>query len=105
MDIRNWKQPLWVRHETILDRRIWVYYLVIRDAVVPVWEEQFEARPDEAFFERLGSFVAAYVNDGKRPPEEIAPAVMNVADDYISGRDLTLRAGDYIALQSYMRQH
>ena len=38
------------------------------------------------------------------PPEAIAPAVMNVADDVLAGRDVQLRAGDYIALQNFIRK-
>jgi hypothetical protein len=47
--------------------------------------------------------VKAYVEEGKMPPPEIETAIMNAADDYLEGRDITLRAGDYIALQSYAR--
>jgi len=46
----------------------------------------------------------AYLHDGKMPPAEIAPAIMNLIDDQKSGRDMALRAGDYISLQNYMRK-
>jgi hypothetical protein len=45
-----------------------------------------------------------YIYEKKTPPAEIAAAVMNVADDILSGRDPVIRAGDYIQLQNFMRQ-
>jgi hypothetical protein len=38
------------------------------------------------------------------PPTEIAPAIINLVDDYKAGRDMTLRTGDYISLQNYLRK-
>jgi hypothetical protein len=38
------------------------------------------------------------------PPEEIAPTIMNLADDFAAGRQMCIRAGDYIAIQNYMRK-
>jgi hypothetical protein len=46
----------------------------------------------------------AFLQEGKMPPEEIAPAIMNLVDDQTSGRDMVMRAGDYISLQNYLRK-
>ena len=43
------------------------------------------------------------MQEGVTPPEDIASAIMNIADDLMSGRDITLRAGDYIAIQNHVR--
>jgi len=94
----------WVDLESILDRRIWVYYLIILERLSDRFRDLIEARPDARFFEVLNQHVKAYVKDGKMPPEAIAPAVMNVADDVLAGRDVQLRAGDYIALQNFIRK-
>lgn len=97
------KVPLFVKRETILDRRIWVYYLVILDKVSEKLGPQLEVRPDERFYATFSKIVEAYLKDGKAPPKAIETAVLNAADDYLAGRDISLRAGDYIALQNYAR--
>jgi hypothetical protein len=43
------------------------------------------------------------VKEGKAPPNAIETPVLIAADDYLAGRDITLRAGDYIAVQSFVR--
>lgn len=94
----------WVDVEHVLDRRVWVYYLIILDRLSEKLRDMIEARPEPRFFEELERHVKAFVDDGKAPPDAIASAVMNVADDVLGGRDVQLKAGDYIALQSYFRQ-
>jgi hypothetical protein len=58
---------------------------------------------DEGFQRQVGGMVTAYVENGEMPPEQIAPTILNLADDLVSGRNMVMRAGDYIALRSYMR--
>ena len=94
----------WIDLESIFDRRIRIYYLIILDRLKLRYKDVLEARPDSSFFEELNGHVTAFVNEGKAPPEAIASAVMNVADDVLAGRDLQLKAGDYITLQSYFRK-
>ena len=40
----------------------------------------------------------------KMPPADIAPAILNMADDYIAGREVAIRAGDYISIQNHIRK-
>ena len=47
--------------------------------------------------------VIEYTNTGK-VPEAVAGAVMNIADDMLAGRDVVIRAGDYIALMTHARE-
>jgi hypothetical protein len=100
----EWVRLIWVKLERILDRRTWFYYLIIPDPAAGYWAEQIEVRPDERFFQVLAEHVDAYVHEGKIPPKMIASAVMNVADDFMADRDIVLRAGDYIAVQNFMRE-
>jgi len=93
----------WVELESILDRRLWVYYLIVNERLKERFQDVIEARPDARFFKELNVHVQALVKEGKMPPEAIASAVMNVADDVLAGRDVELKAGDYIALQNFMR--
>jgi molybdopterin converting factor small subunit len=97
------RRPVFIQRESILDRRIWVYYLIIVDKLAHQFGNVLEARPDERFFETLSKHVEAYVKEGKAPPKAIETPVLNAADDYMAGRDVTLRAGDYIAVQNYIR--
>lgn len=101
----HWKMfdVKWLKVESILDRRIWVYYLIVVDRLADRFREVLEIRPDARFFETLNEHVKAYLEDGKMPPDAIASAVMNVADDVMAGRDVQLKAGDYIAVQNFMR--
>lgn len=104
MDSERIFRPVWVRREHILDRRTWVYYLIINERASRYLGDQIEISPDERFFEVLGAHVEAYVSEGQMPPEAIATAVMNVGDDYLAGREIILRAGDYIAVQNFVRE-
>lgn len=58
---------------------------------------------DEQFQKTIDQMVTAYIEKGELPPEQIAPTVLNLADDVMAGRDMVIRAGDYIALRNYMR--
>lgn len=96
-------QIKWTQLESILDRRIWVYYLIVLDRLADRFRDVIEARPEARFFQELNKHVQAFVHEGKQPPDQIASAVMNVADDVLAGRDVQLKAGDYIALQNFFR--
>lgn len=97
------RRPVFIQRESILDRRIWVYYLIIVEQAAQKFGELLQARPDERFYETFSKHVQAYVKEGKAPPKAIETPVLNAADDYMAGRDITLRAGDYIAVQNYIR--
>ena len=53
----------------------------------------------------LNTNLKAYLEKGVMPPAEIATVVMNIADDIAAKRAPTLRTGDYIALQMFMRKN
>jgi len=80
-----------------------VMYLVIIDKLLAKRADLLKVRPSEKFFDMLREQVVAHVAEGAEPPKEIASAIMNIADDIISHRDVTLKAGDYIALMSYAK--
>lgn len=81
-----------------------VMYLVIIDKAIRDYTDMIKVRPSEKFFEMIGELVTAYVINSKEPPPQIATAIMNIADDMMSCRDVTIRAGDYISLMQYARQ-
>ncbi len=58
---------------------------------------------DDVFQKKVDKFVTDYLEKGVMPPEQIAPTILNLADDLVAGRDMVIRAGDYIALRNYMR--
>jgi len=99
----QWWRPVFIQREIILDRRVWVYYLIIVDKLRHQFDKLLEARPDENFFTTFSKHVEAYAKEGQAPPKAIETAVMNAADDYMAGRDITLRAGDYISVQNFIR--
>ena len=87
----------------VIDRKDWVKYLVLVKWNEKIIREFVENALEAEFAKFLGGQVEAYVQ-GKEPPAEIAPAIMNLADDHLSGREISMRAGDYISLQKYFRK-
>ena len=93
--------PKWLR------KRWWeVAYLAPPDW--GVLRERFsnltEVEPDEKFNQLISKSIEALVEKGELPPAAIAPTIMNMADDLAHGRQMTIRAGDYIALQGHLRK-
>ena len=83
--------------ESILKRKDWVKYLIVRERKIL---EDIVA--SEKFAQFLTEQLDAYLN-GKTVAAEIQVPIMNAADDILSGRDPVLRAGDYISIQNYCR--
>jgi hypothetical protein len=83
--------------ESILKRKDWVKYLIVRERKIL---EDIVA--SEKFAQFLTEQLNAYLS-GKAVAAEIQVPIMNAADDILSGRDPVLRAGDYIAIQNYCR--
>jgi hypothetical protein len=93
--------PAW-----LLERKIVVFYLIIRDCC---WNNRdfsdiLTRAPEKPLYEMISKHMSAFMQQGTMPPAEIAPAIMNLVDDQSSGRDMTMRAGDYISLQNYLRK-
>lgn len=86
----------------IIDRRDWVKYLVLVNWHARQLGDLIEWTPDAAFNEFLENQVQGYLK-GSEPHRAIQSAIMNIADDYIAGREVTIRAGDFIALQNQFR--
>lgn len=90
--------PAW-----IIKRKIEVMYLII-NGWLKEHEDVIHTAPNDNLYEVISKYTNAYLQDGVMPPAEIAPTIMNLIDDQKSGRKMTLRAGDYIALQNYLRK-
>jgi hypothetical protein len=93
--------PAW-----LLERKIICYYLIIRDCCWNNKEiaEVLQKAPEKQLYEMVSKHMNAFLQQGTMPPAEIAPAIMNLIDDQSSGRTMTMRAGDYISLQNYLRK-
>ena len=79
-----------------------VCYLIINWRIDDLREKVQWKIPTEIYKE-LGTHLYNYVYEDMMPPAEIASTILNVADDFVRGEPVKLRAGDYIALQTYMR--
>lgn len=66
--------------------------------------EMAQIAPDSQFERVVTKWVSAVVKEGATPPADIAPAIWNLANDLMSGRDMVIRTGDYIAIQQHLRQ-
>ena len=87
----------------VFERWILVAYLIINWRIRELGEH-IKVHPGKEFFELTAKHLRAYVQDAKLPPDDIAPAILNIADDYMAGRPMNLRAGDYIAIQNHLRR-
>lgn len=83
----------------IIFRKNWLKYLVLAKWHAEKLQDVLSAPADAKFAKFVDTQVQAYLG-GTAPPKSIQTAVMNVADDVAAGRSSTLRAGDYIALQT-----
>lgn len=66
--------------------------------------ELVEIHPDERFNKVVTGYLKGLLEDGKMPPADVAPAILNIANDFVDGRDVVIRTGDYIAIQAHLRQ-
>ena len=82
-----------------------VMYLILIEKMVRDYAELVRIKPTENFFEMVREHVIDHASTGKMPPKEIAPAILNIADDLMAGRDAVLRAGDYISLMNFARDN
>ncbi len=90
--------PSWVQ------MKIWrIAYLIILGGHEGPVRDIIETEPDEEFDLMVKKYVTAALA-GEEVPEAIAPAILNLADDVMSGREMKIRTGDYIALQKFARQ-
>lgn len=79
-------------------KKDWVKYLVVIDWHHDKISDVLTAQPSEEFNTFVMKTLQSYL-DGKMPPAAIVSPIMNLAEDHLAGREMTLRAGDYIALQ------
>jgi|GEM_PF-2039635 len=89
----NWVPPWWK-----------VAYLIIPgDFARKYIHMDVDERFKKTFEDTVNKYVNAYLKEGAMPPAEIAPAILNMADDLAAGTKPTMRAGDYIAIQNFIR--
>lgn len=93
-----------ILNDFIWKRKTEVMYLIVNDRFK--FDDKLNVREIEKFVEETAlTHVNAYLNEGTMPPAAIAPAILNMADDVMAGRQVAVRAGDYIAIQNFVRQH
>lgn len=92
--------PVWA-----IKRRVEVDYVMVDNLLGKELDELVQQPPTEAFYELIAKHMNAYLQDGKMPPAEISGVILNLVDDQAAGRKLTIRAGDYISLQNYLRKN
>jgi hypothetical protein len=90
-----------ILNDFVWKRKWWVMYLIVNDKVRI--DEKLNAQVEKFMDGVALKHVRAYMDDGTMPPEAIAPAILNMADDVMAGRQVSLRAGDYIAIQNFAR--
>ena len=91
-----------ILNDFIWKRKWWVMYLIVNDKVRI--DDRLSTQLEKFMDEVALKHVRAYMTEGTMPPEEIAPAILNMADDVMAGRQVSVRAGDYIAIQNFARK-
>ncbi len=66
--------------------------------------ERLHVEPSSKFYQVLAKHLMDYVHNDIMPPEELESTILNMGEDFMAGRPVQLRAGDYIAVQKYMRK-
>lgn len=78
-------------------------YLIVKDNISEIGEI-INVPVTAEFNSMVSQHVKAYIENGKMPPKDIAPAILNLSDDFIAGREVTVRAGDYISLMTHFKK-
>ncbi len=88
--------------DRLIPRWIRVAYLILSIKTQNIFKEM-DVRTGDQFNKVVAKHLQAYIDEGKIPPADIATAILNLADDYMAGKVMNLRAGDYIAIQNHIR--
>lgn len=91
--LSEWMYPRWWEIAYLIDPDSWRHFA-----------QEIERGPDKKFDDTVEALTQAYIVDGVLPPEPIASAILNIADDLKHGRRPTIRLGDYIVIQNYVRK-
>jgi hypothetical protein len=89
--------------EWIVKRWCVVCYLTINWKISDL-VRQIKVEPPKNFYKVAAEHLYDYVHKDVMPPKEIAPAILNIAEDYMAGKPVQFRPGDYIMIQDYVRK-
>jgi len=84
--------------------RRWIIVAYLYPPPIGEFSRYAEVELDAKAVNVLHTHVKAYIEKGIVPPAQIRSVVMNIADDLANNRTPTLRTGDYIDLQSFIRK-
>jgi hypothetical protein len=102
--IPDWYHELFEWQHIILPRWILVAYLQVNWAMKDL-VKGMKVKPGKAFLNTVTKYLSDYMTKNVMPPADVAPAILNMADDFMAGRPMNLRAGDYIAIQKHMKKN
>ncbi len=83
-------------------RLMQIAYLILNVHTEHMFKD-LDVRPSKQFNDVVGRYLDAYMSKGTMPPEDIAAPILNLADDLMAGKPMSLRAGDFIALNNHVR--
>jgi hypothetical protein len=86
------------------DRRTWRMYKTVPVFAAKEYEDILIKEVDKKFTAWVAGEVNAFITSDKKVAADIRIPIMNIADDVLSGRAPTVKAGDYIALQTHYQK-
>lgn len=92
-----------LRKEIIWKKYRYMYLYPVPDSLTNQVKQVLTKGLDTKFIAIAGRHLEAFMAEGVEPPSAIAGAIRNFADDVIRGDGVNVRAGDYVAVQSYIK--
>lgn len=99
----DWGDLLYDWRHILLPRWILVAYLIFNERIKDLARD-LRFKPSKEFYNTVSKHLGAYMVKNTMPPKEIAGAILNLADDYLANRPMNLKAGDYLAIQNFIKK-
>ncbi len=92
-----------IYEDIIWKKRRYMYLYPVPEGLLGRVREVINKGLDARFTAVAGRHLKAFMREGVEPPAAIAGAIRNFADDVVKGGEINVRAGDYVAVQSFIK--
>lgn len=92
-----------IREDILWKRRRYMYLYPVPEGLLSQVKQVLTKGLDAKFVTVASRHLKAFMTEGVEPPAAIAGAIRNFADDVIRGEEVNVRAGDYVAMQTFIK--